>query len=140
MPSSVDPARPVDIALAVVRYAGQVLIGPRPEGAPLAGLWECPGGKVQPQESPEEAAVRECREEAGIEIGLGGRLATVEQEYAHGRVRLEFFSAAPVNPAQPPAAPFRWVPIADLACFRFPPANRAVLKSLQSVNDGGRPE
>jgi 8-oxo-dGTP diphosphatase len=130
MPSSIDPSRPVEIALAVVRRADQVLIGPRPQGTFLAGLWEFPGGKVQPQESPEEAAVRECREETGMEIELRGQLATVENEYAHGRVRLEFFAAEPLDPSQRPAAPFRWVPIADLARFRFPPANRAVLKSL----------
>jgi len=132
-----DPSRPIDVALAVVRHADQVLIGPRPEGVSLAGFWEFPGGRVQPQESPEEAAVRECREETGLEIQLQARLSTVDHEYPHGRVRLCFFAAEPLNPAQLPAAPFRWVAIADLADYRFPPPNAGVVESLGRAKPRG---
>lgn len=54
-------------ACALVDADGRVLIGQRPEGKQLAGLWEFPGGKVEPGETPEETLVRELAEELGIE-------------------------------------------------------------------------
>ncbi len=47
---------------------GRILIAKRPEGRPLAGLWEFPGGKMEPGEAPEDALIRELAEELGIEI------------------------------------------------------------------------
>jgi 8-oxo-dGTP diphosphatase len=54
-------------ACALVDADGRVLIAQRPPGKQLAGLWEFPGGKVEPGEMPEETVVRELREELGIE-------------------------------------------------------------------------
>jgi len=124
------PAPPAGIAVAVVRHGDSVLVGRRPEGAPLAGLWEFPGGKILPAESPETAAARECLEETGLEIRVGRLLSVVEQAYEHGPVRLHFFAAEAEDPGQPPAAPFAWVAISDLAACRFPPANAGILESL----------
>ena len=58
---------------AVVR-AGQVLASRRTEPPRLAGLWEFPGGKVEPGEGGTEALVRECREELAVEVVVGSRL------------------------------------------------------------------
>ena len=54
-------------ACALVDADGRVLIAQRPEGKPMAGLWEFPGGKVEEGESPEATLIRELREELGIE-------------------------------------------------------------------------
>ena len=54
-------------AVALIDTDGRVLLAQRPEGKSLAGLWEFPGGKVEPGESPEDALIRELREELGIE-------------------------------------------------------------------------
>jgi 8-oxo-dGTP diphosphatase len=54
-------------AVALIDPDGRVLLAQRPEGKSLAGLWECPGGKVDPGETPEAALIRELREELGIE-------------------------------------------------------------------------
>ncbi len=54
-------------ACALVDTDGRVLIAQRPEGKQLAGLWEFPGGKVEPGETPEECLIRELREEIGVE-------------------------------------------------------------------------
>ncbi len=56
------------VAVALVDVDGRVLIAKRPEGKQLAGLWEFPGGKVEPGERPEQALIRELREELGIEV------------------------------------------------------------------------
>ena len=54
-------------AVALIDPDGRVLLAQRPEGKSLAGLWEFPGGKVDPGETPEAALIRELREELGIE-------------------------------------------------------------------------
>ena len=54
-------------AMALIDPDGRVLLALRPEGKSLAGLWEFPGGKVDPGETPEAALIRELREELGIE-------------------------------------------------------------------------
>ena len=56
------------VAVALIDADNRVLISKRPEGKQLAGLWEFPGGKLDPGETPEQALVRECREELGIEV------------------------------------------------------------------------
>ena len=55
------------VAVALVDADGRVLIAKRPEGKKMAGLWEFPGGKVDPGETPEAALIRELREELGID-------------------------------------------------------------------------
>ena len=56
------------VAVALIDIDDRVLIARRPEGKALAGLWEFPGGKIDPGERPEEALIRECREELGITV------------------------------------------------------------------------
>ena len=55
-------------ACALVDNEGRVLIAQRPEGKSMAGLWEFPGGKVEPGESPETSLIRELKEEIGIDV------------------------------------------------------------------------
>ncbi|MBB5744925.1 (deoxy)nucleoside triphosphate pyrophosphohydrolase [Brevundimonas variabilis] len=56
------------VAAALIDVDGRVLIAQRPEGKHMAGLWEFPGGKVEPGERPEAALVRELNEELGIDV------------------------------------------------------------------------
>ena len=66
---SARPSRLVLVAAcALIDADGRVLIAQRPEGKSMAGLWEFPGGKVEPGERPEEAVIREMREELGVTI------------------------------------------------------------------------
>lgn len=56
------------VACALVDDDGRVLIAKRPEGRSMAGLWEFPGGKIEPGERPEDALIRELGEELGIDV------------------------------------------------------------------------
>ena len=56
------------VAAALVDSDGRLLVQQRPQGKPMAGLWEFPGGKVEPDELPETALIRELREELGIDV------------------------------------------------------------------------
>ena len=68
--TAAEAARPIVLvaAVALVDPDGRVLLAQRPEGKHLAGLWEFPGGKVQPGETPETALIRELEEEIGIDV------------------------------------------------------------------------
>lgn len=125
---------PQPIAVAVVSHGGRVLIGRRPAGAALAGLWEFPGGKVHEGETPHDAAARECLEETGLAVRVAGLLAEVEHAYSHGLVRITFFAADPLDPAAPPRKPFRWVPMGELHQYQFPEANREVVAGLSQAS------
>ena len=70
MPDRNAAARPIILvaAVALIDTDGRVLLAERPAGKHLAGLWEFPGGKVQPGETPEVALIRELAEEIGIDV------------------------------------------------------------------------
>ena len=121
---------PKPIAIAVVEREGRFLIGQRGAGVPLAGLWEFPGGKVEPGETPEQAAVRECHEETGLLVTVVGAYGRVVHRYEHGEVELHFFACRPVDAGQTPAERFRWVAAEELASYEFPAANAELVKRL----------
>jgi 8-oxo-dGTP diphosphatase len=83
---------PVNVAVGILmKPNGDVLLGQRPEGKPMAGYWEFPGGKVEPGESIFDALKRELREELGVEIASAEPWCGIEHQYAHAHVRLHFY-------------------------------------------------
>ena len=121
---------PTAIAIAVIEQGQQLLIGPRPDNLPLGGRWEFPGGKVEPGETPPEAAVRECLEETGLAIEVSHVLGRHRHEYEHDHVDLYFYACRTVDASAQPKAPFQWVPRMQLAEYRFPEANREIVLQL----------
>lgn len=120
----------VEIAIAVVEQDDHFLIGQRPQGAALAGLWEFPGGKIEPGESPEAAAVRECQEETGLAVRQKFLYTTCVQEYEHATVRLHFIACTSLDLHAQPLPPFQWVARRELAKLEFPEGNRWMLREL----------
>jgi 8-oxo-dGTP diphosphatase len=120
------------IAIAVVEHNNCFLIGQRPPGVVLAGFWEFPGGKVRDGEKPTACAIRECREESGMEVEVLRLLRECNFDYEHGRVHLRFFLCRPLDPAQRPRPRFQWVSWWDLNRYSFPPANEELLRLLQT--------
>lgn len=120
------------IAVAVVEQDDHFLVGLRPEGSKLAGLWEFPGGKVELGETLSQAAERECAEETGLAVAGERLLLEQWHDYAHAGVHLHFFACRLVESrALPePRAPFRWVSRAELATLTFPDGNRELLQLL----------
>jgi len=120
------------IAIAVVESNAQFLVAQRPPDVPLAGLWEFPGGKVEDGEQPAEAAIRECREETGLEVTLVELLRIEPQQYAHGELLLHFFRCVPTDPKYVPRPPWTWVGRSELATRSFPNGNAHVICQLLS--------
>lgn len=120
------------VAIAVVEHDGRLLVGRRPDGKPLAGLWEFPGGQVEAGETPDAAAVRECREETGLAVVPTGCYGVVKHEYDHATVELHFIACrlADNGPSQP-IPPFVWMARDELGTCTFPAANRPVLEILR---------
>ncbi len=128
--------------IGIIRRGGCYLIRLRPEGTVYAGYWEFPGGKCEPGETPEQATVRECREETGLDIVPCGLRRTIEHTYPHGRVRLAFFDCEPRDPtAEPePRHGCRWVRPHELVQYRFPEATEEILDELAAEELSARGE
>jgi len=127
------------VAIAVVESAGNILVGIRPTGVPLAGMDEFPGGKCEGDETPRSCAVRECREETGLLVVPREHLITTTHEYDYGTLELHFWRCV-LSPDLPDCAaakkPFHWVNVATLSQFNFPAANQEVLGILSQVSTG----
>ncbi|QDT35670.1 (deoxy)nucleoside triphosphate pyrophosphohydrolase [Stratiformator vulcanicus] len=117
------------IAIAVVERDGRYLVGLRTKQQTLAGKAEFPGGKVEANETFEAAAIRECLEETGLEIEIVSHLDSVEWDYDHGRIALEFILCR-VGSQQEPRPPFRWVAGNELPNLDWPDANQTVIQKL----------
>ena len=124
---------PAQIAIAIVHRVDSVLVGVRSEEIVLAGMAEFPGGKIQPGESPENAAARDCLEETGIAVRVERLRQRLQFEYPHGTLDLHFFNCVPLEAEATPINGFRWVSRDQLAGLEFPAANREVIESLQSL-------
>ena len=125
----------IAVAIAVVRSGDRFLIGQRPAGSKLAGLWEFPGGKVESGESPRDAAVRECLEETTLDVEIVGEYPGRIQSYDHGTVELSFFDCQPVDPNAVPTPGYRWIDRVDLPNYAFPTGNNDLLALLARTAD-----
>ncbi len=125
-------------ALAVILRNGRIFIQQRPEAGHLGGLWEFPGGKCRTGEKPEDAVVRECREELGARVRVLARLAEVRHAYSHFKVHLHVFICRPGKGRLRAGQPHAWVKAQDLERYPFPGANHKFFPQLRAwlSNDG----
>lgn len=124
------------VTAAVICRAGSLLIAQRPADGLLGGLWEFPGGKVQPDEQLAECLKREILEELGSEIEVGKSIGTYRHAYTHFRVTLHAFLCRLCNSDQPQpiqVQDLRWVHPDELAAFPMGKIDRQIAIDLQAL-------
>ena len=123
----------IRVVAAVVERGGLYLITQRRAEAVLAGLWEFPGGRVEPDESDEDALRRELAERLGVEAVIGARLSERHTVYPEYEVTLVLYSATfpeEQSPAIGRIADFRWIASSDFEKYPFPAADQATMDTL----------
>ncbi|MDF1552546.1 MAG: A/G-specific adenine glycosylase [Deferrisomatales bacterium] len=122
-----------DVALGIVFHDGRVFIDRRPYGGLLGGLWEFPGGKVEPGETVEQALHRELAEEFGLRVRIDTALEPVAHAYSHFKVTLHprLCTYLGREPRVGEGNPWKWVTPAALEDHPMPRGNRKVLEQLQ---------
>jgi 8-oxo-dGTP diphosphatase len=145
MASSPKPSETAPLALSppVLVVAGvlieqrRVLLSQRKSGTHLAGAWEFPGGKVEPDEDPRDALRRELGEELGIDVDVGGPVEVTFHRYPTKSVLLLFFAVTRREGSPEPraldVAAVRWAAIDELRDELFPPADVAVLVTVRAL-------
>jgi 8-oxo-dGTP diphosphatase len=126
------PDAPVQIGIAVVEHRGRYLVGVRPDGGPLGGCAEFPGGKCHAGETSGRCARRECLEETGLEVQAVDLLMRRTFSYPHGTFDLHFWLCHPAPRAEVADSHkgYRWVPASKLNSLKFPEANLPLLEIL----------
>jgi mutator protein MutT len=123
----------IDVAAGLIFRDGKLLITKRYDDAHLGGLWEFPGGKLEPNETFEQCLVRELREELGIEVTVRDLVESVTHEYPGKTVHLKFFGCKWLKnePQALGCSECKWVKANQLSKFDFPEADARLLKRLQ---------
>ncbi len=117
---------------------GRVLLARRPEDGLLGGLWEFPGGKVEPGETLEACLRRELREELAIEVEVGEPVGVVEHAYSHFRITLHAFHCRHVagEPRAIGVAEWRWVRPEEIRQYPLSRADVKILELLEAEDIG----
>jgi 8-oxo-dGTP diphosphatase len=126
------------VACAVlVNPQGHILVTDRPQGKDMAGLWEFPGGKVEPLESPEAALVRELDEELGIQTATSCLAPCGFASHAYAKVNLVLLAFAirkwQGTPTPREGQRMQWVPVNGLFRLQMPPADVPLLGQIAAI-------
>ncbi|PXA91480.1 8-oxo-dGTP diphosphatase MutT [Nostoc sp. 3335mG] len=125
------------VAAAIVDGDGRVLVQQRPAGKPMAGLWEFPGGKVEPGERPEAALIRELHEELGIDVEEACLAPACFASEALGDRHLLLLLYALRKwrgvPEPRHAHALRWLRPVELHRLDMPPADKPLIGLLEAL-------
>ena len=123
----------IHVVAAAIVDGDKVLVARRPDDAHQGGLWEFPGGKLEPGETPEIALVRELEEELDIEASGFRRLIRVPHDYDDAKVLLDVWWVNTWKgvPQGKEGQFVEWRPIKQLRPADFPAANRSIITAVQ---------
>lgn len=129
-----EMSAPLVVLAAVIERDGHFLLTRRLEGTHLAGTWEFPGGKCEPDESHEACLTRELVEELAVSAIIGDEIITVEHAYPDRTVRLHFRRATLLGePAPQLGQQMRWVAREALRSLELPEADRGLVELLADM-------
>ncbi len=125
------------VACALVDTDGRVLLAQRPEGKSMAGLWEFPGGKVELNERPETALIRELKEELGIKVQEACLAPLTFASHAYD----DFHLLMPLYVcrrwqgivASKEGQSLKWVKPCDMRAYPMPPADEPLIPFLKEL-------
>jgi len=122
-------------AVALIDRDGRILLAQRPEGKSMAGLWEFPGGKVEPGETPEIALIRELEEELGINTWSSclAPLSFASHSYDDFHLLMPLFACRKWEGTPHPkeGQTLKWVHVRDLRNDPMPPADIPLISVLR---------
>ncbi len=127
-----------DVVAALIWDGNRFLACQRPAHKARGLMWEFVGGKVEPGESPEDALIRECREELDITVQVGNVFMTLIHEYPDLTVRLILYNASIADgiPKKLEHHDIRWITTREIDDYDFCPADEDILKQLKTVDNG----
>ena len=137
--TAAEPAPPLVLVAAVVLVDadGRVLLAQRPEGKQMAGLWEFPGGKVEPGETPEAALIRELREELGIDVAASclAPFTFASHAYPDFHLLMPLYVCRKWSgiPMAREGQHLAWVRPARLGDYSMPPADKPLVAMLRDL-------
>ncbi len=130
------------VAVALINSKGRVLLAQRPEGKAMAGLWEFPGGKIEPGETPEQALVREIEEELSIRLEEGDlqpiQFASHTYENFHLLMPLYICTSWAGDPRGCEGQALEWAEIDRLFDYAAPEADLPLFQALKDWRRQGR--
>ena len=126
----------LEVVAALIWDGDRFLACQRPAHKARGLLWEFVGGKVEPGETPQEALIRECREELDVTLSVGENAMEVTHEYPDLTVHLTLFNAV-IDAGEPKKLEhndIRWITLKEAEDYPFCPADREMLERLRKAS------
>jgi 8-oxo-dGTP diphosphatase len=121
------------VSVGILFYDHKILIGQRAYGGSCANLWEFPGGKIEPGETPQECLIREVQEEVGIPIAITKEFCRSSYSYPDRDIDFIFFLGEVLDITgliHPVHQKLAWVSPQELSDYDFCPADEEILREL----------
>lgn len=127
------------VTAAIIEKDGKILIARRKRGDHLENKWEFPGGKIEPNETPEACLKRELHEEFGISAEVGEFIGSSRFTYRHASIELlAYLAYCPSDEFTVKAhEEIRWVPPEELDRYDFSEADRPIVRKLLELYPSG---